>query len=583
DNPVDSAAISPDGKYLAYSDTTGLYLKLLQTGETHAWPLPKGFSAHIDSWFPDSAHVLVDHVETAAVQPSLWSASVLGGEPRKLADDAQAGVVSPDGSYIAFIRVPPVRGEIWVMRSDGEEQVKVVPYAPEDWLGRITWSPDGRNIAYIRRHVAGAFEYRTSIEVSEWRSERRNTLLSQEDLGSALCWLPDGRLVYTRAESATNQRDSNAWVVRVDKEGRTSGSSLRLTRGIGLIAGITATADGGMLVFGRTQGQSRTAVGTLSPDGSRLLAVRPLTLDENQNQPFAWTPDSKSVVLSSDRNGTFSIFKQAIDQPLPELLATGSDRKLIPRLTPDGSEVVYLSLPGSTHVNAFSAIAAVPLQGGASHIIVRGPKISTLPGPGPRLGNVECARLPSTVCVYDIQDGDQITFFQLHVKSRASSELSRIDTGGSILNWGSVDRELSRIDTGGRIINWGLSPDGSKLATILHTPTTDSIQIHSLASGETHDVTVKGWSGLWCVDWAADGNSLYVTTAKSTYAPVATTGLRSLYPQSSLLRVALDGSASLLREGESGQIMYAIPSPDGHLLAIREDVAATNVWAIENF
>src|SRR5215469_11640153 len=35
ENPVSGGAISPDGKYLAYSDATGLYLKLIRTGETH--------------------------------------------------------------------------------------------------------------------------------------------------------------------------------------------------------------------------------------------------------------------------------------------------------------------------------------------------------------------------------------------------------------------------------------------------------------------------------------------------------------------------------------------------------------------
>ena len=35
ENSVTSMAVSPDGKYLAYADNTGTYLKLLRTGETH--------------------------------------------------------------------------------------------------------------------------------------------------------------------------------------------------------------------------------------------------------------------------------------------------------------------------------------------------------------------------------------------------------------------------------------------------------------------------------------------------------------------------------------------------------------------
>jgi serine/threonine protein kinase len=43
ENPVYAAAISPDGRYLAYADLTGVFVRLLATGETHALPLPEGF------------------------------------------------------------------------------------------------------------------------------------------------------------------------------------------------------------------------------------------------------------------------------------------------------------------------------------------------------------------------------------------------------------------------------------------------------------------------------------------------------------------------------------------------------------
>jgi eukaryotic-like serine/threonine-protein kinase len=41
--PVYTAAISPDGKYLAYSDPNGFYIRLLESGETNPLKLPPGF------------------------------------------------------------------------------------------------------------------------------------------------------------------------------------------------------------------------------------------------------------------------------------------------------------------------------------------------------------------------------------------------------------------------------------------------------------------------------------------------------------------------------------------------------------
>jgi len=43
DDPVVRAAISPDGKYLAYTDLEGLHLRVIESGETHSIPLPEDF------------------------------------------------------------------------------------------------------------------------------------------------------------------------------------------------------------------------------------------------------------------------------------------------------------------------------------------------------------------------------------------------------------------------------------------------------------------------------------------------------------------------------------------------------------
>ena len=86
ENSVTSAAVSRDGKYLAYTDSTGIYLKLISTGETHPLPLPPNFPAHVDDWFQDGSHLLVTRGELPD-KLSLWSISLFGGSPRLLADE----------------------------------------------------------------------------------------------------------------------------------------------------------------------------------------------------------------------------------------------------------------------------------------------------------------------------------------------------------------------------------------------------------------------------------------------------------------------------------------------------------------
>src|SRR5207248_769091 len=120
--PVTSGAISPDGKYVAYVDSAGIHVQLLDTHETRTIPvseLPSGYVGwEIPAWFPDSTHFLVNRSSTTsgAHTGSVWVMSLLGDAPRKLRDDATAWCTSPNGQQIAFTTTPgPLRdAEVWV-------------------------------------------------------------------------------------------------------------------------------------------------------------------------------------------------------------------------------------------------------------------------------------------------------------------------------------------------------------------------------------------------------------------------------------------------------------------------------------
>ena len=93
--PVENAVVSRDGKYLAFHDNLGLYLRQIANGETRAWGLPKDFVAWPDDWFPDGTHLLVTRREGPSRTLSLWKLSLLGGNPEKLMDDAARGICVP--------------------------------------------------------------------------------------------------------------------------------------------------------------------------------------------------------------------------------------------------------------------------------------------------------------------------------------------------------------------------------------------------------------------------------------------------------------------------------------------------------
>lgn len=541
ENSVRSMALSPDGRHLAYADDTGVFFKLIRTGEIHPVALPPNFSAGVDDWFPDGSHLLVSRAEQPG-KASLWSISAFGGSPRQLADDASGGSLSPDGAHIAFRRgdltYDGVWGrEEWVMRSDGTDPVKVAASRSDaSQVGAPTWSPDGKRIAYIRSKWA--YNARTSsVEVNEWRKASAETFLSDSRLSPALHWLPDGRLIYAFG-SAQHQQDSSLWVVSLEESRKISSPPKRITGGHGWISRVTGSADGKIVIFLRGNWLPSVYIATLAPDGTHLLANRRLTLDENENIPFSWTPDSKAVLFSSDRNGTREIFKQTIDQPMAESLVTSADQVSQPRVTPDGSEILYISTPKSASRETPSSIFAIPMSGGAPRLILKDVGIF----------NVQCARLPSTICLYGMAKGNSWETFRFDVRNGKRTGPLQVDPDG----------------------NWGLSPDGSKRAIIVYGPNTGKIQLRSTSTGKTRDLVVKGWNGLIGIDWSADGRRLLVSW-------------HNFERDSALLNVTLDGKASVLLKSRNPEIWSAIPSPDGRLLAIAEAGGPKNVWQITNF
>jgi DNA-binding winged helix-turn-helix (wHTH) protein/Tol biopolymer transport system component len=540
ENNVSSASISPDGKYLAYTDNTGVYLKLIRTGETHAVTLPPNFFAHVDSWFPDGSHLLVSRMEPPG-KASLWSISVFGGSPRLLANDALGGSVSPDGARVAFHRADlTYEGwfgrEVWIMRSDGTDAIKVAADR-SSLVGTPTWSPDGKRIAYVRTALAYNSPAR-SVEVNEWENASAQSLFSDSRLTPALHWLSDGRLVYAlNTEQTAGPGDSSLWTVRLQQAGNISAVPKRLTQGSGSITQVTGSADGKVLVCLREHWSPSIYIGTLAVGGKTLLAHKRLTLDESASVPTAWTPDSTAVLFDSNRNGTSEIFKQPTDQPLAENLVTANEQLSQPRLTPDGTEILYLSTPKSPNSETLSSLLAIPIGGGTPRLVLKDVGIFA----------VECARLPSRICLYSISKGNTRETFRFDVRSGKGPGAPQIDPEGF----------------------WSLSPDGSQRAFVAVGSNQGTIQLRSTSSSKSRDVLVKGWNGLMHIDWSADGSSLLV-------------GWHHQQRDSALLRVTLDGKVSvLLRSGNF--IGYAIPSPDGRLLAILEVSPTKNVWQVVDF
>ena len=558
ENPISVSAISPDGKYLAYSDRTGTYLRLMSTGEVHSL-LPKSADVQYLSWYPDSTRLLLAWPPSPAAKMGLWILPIVGGIPRQISDEGWSAAVSPDGSQITFLKAATygeTGQELWLMRADGSDQRRILS-APADGtvFSSPVWSPDGHWIAYDKFRF-GAYSNEAWIELFNLEHGTSSEIITQPRLEGGLEWLADGRLIYAVAEPPPSQNTSNFWALPIDPNiGRPRGTPLRITSADDYVNQPSVTADGKKLVFSRFKPQLDVYVAEFFAKGPRLGMPRRLTLDDADDLPFDWTFDDSSVVFTSNRTNAsniFNIFRQRIDESSAEMLVSGPEQKPIARLNPDGSQILYLQ---SVHLEFIGGarraevqqqsqvlrLMRTPIQGGSSQLVLEAPDII----------NFQCSRAPADICVIGQAELKEYTF-------------SAFDTiKGSL-------RQVAKTDEVPSGWNWGLSPDGTLIAATEIGASRHQIRLLSLSGQPAREITVKGWNNFMSVDWAADGKGLFVSSNPTGRV-------------STLLYVDMAGNATPLWQVKNFQATWAIPSHNGKYVAIPAPTTECNVWTIETF
>jgi Tol biopolymer transport system component len=337
---------------------------------------------------------------------------------------------------------------------------------------------------------------------------------------------------------AKERHDFGIWSVRVnEKTGESAGEPVQITKGVGRVGGLSITADGKRLLLWRDNFQPTVFLSEIDSRTREFKAPRRLTFDENTNAVTAWTPDSRAVVFSSNRNGTFKLFRQAIDQTVPEVLVEG--RNIFqPRLSPDGTEILYLAGYVPEDPTQPVRLMAIPVAGGAPRLVLQTPLI----------GDIQCARSPSQLCllVSDAPPAPQV--FSFDPKNGTMQPFSPL--------------------AGITFENWGLSPDGSQIA-LVHGRFERKITFMRLNDATKREVEFNGF--IQGMDWAADSKSVFVTSWAANGA-------------SEVVGVGPGGDNRVLLKRDHGQwYLWAIPSPDGRYAALMVLTGQNNAWMVENF
>ena len=559
ENPVFSGVISPDGKYLAYSDSAGIHLKVIETNEERILSEPSGVAADagwdVAGWFPDGTRLLANLWEPSG-RPSLWAISILADNARRLRDDAIGWSVSPNGTRVAYTagRGENYSTEIWVMNPQGEEPEKILSAEENEWIDTVRWSPDGQRLAYMKWRLTPTRQER-SLETCTLKGTAPAVVIA-DPLLSGFCWTRQGYIICARADGSSTGWSSvypggntgNLWKITLDSQtGRTSEAPTRLTNWAGFyIDALGVSADGKCMTFKRNTGQMQVYVGELDAGGTRLNSPRRLTLDESSNSCGPWAADSRAVYFWSDRGGNAGIYRQAIGQDTAQLLLSSSAGTDLGNaiLSPDGLWLlfgVWQEGGASTAVR----IMRVPVHGGPSQLILEG-KNALLPC-------FDCTMAPAAFCA--------VGEFSPDLKLLTITSFDPLKGRGRVLKEIKTEQ--------GAFYDWTLTPDGSKLAFMRREEREGHIRVFSLTGGNDQEITVQGWGRLQNLEASADGKAFYSG---------------SISPEGAiLLRIDMEGRAQVLWRQKGTLLTWAMPSPDGRRLAFSGAARNTNLWMVEGF
>ena len=565
ENAVTGGAISPDGRYLAYADLDGIHVKLIETGETRNVPQPEEFRGVQVNWgiistWVDVGRFIVNAI-VAGHRYSVWVVPAMEGAPKKLREDAFAGSVSRDGSWVAFAAKwgQLEYREMWLMRPDGTEARKMWDADPNTGFTGTEWSPDGQRLSYSLAHPEPN-GVRHSIESRDLNGGPAAIEIPAS--GWDWSWMPDGRMLHVVDGPGPAGENCNFWAIPIDsRTGVPLEKPKRLTNWAGFcMDGPSPTADAKRLVFRRWFWEGTVYVGDLEANGRRMTAPRRLTLNEGRNYPATWTADSKAVVFGSYRDGRWRTYKQFLNEDSAQPIVTVTDRdEEGARVSPNGAWLLYIA-SASEDGSTVRELMRVPIDGGQPQLVLR--------VEAPTYAGLRCAKTPATICVIAelTVDRKQLVFTALDPLKGRGRELARFDTDPAT-------------DTN---YVWDLSPEGTRVAVVRYSE--GRIRIVPMDRQPPREIVVKGWKNLQSVDWAADGKALFV----SSLTPVSST----------LLHVDLQGNARLLLEQKGStspagrpwdqslggpSASWAVPSPDGRHLAIYDWKLSANMWMMENF
>lgn len=509
---VAGAVISPDGNLIAYvlGESEGNSIWVQQVGTASNIRIVPPTKAEVWGliFTPDNKHVYYNLFFGDKTDPELFKVPSLGGVIEKIPNVIASSITfSPDGKRLAYTLPDSAAGFSYLMISDvdgGNAHEFIKKKHPNTFEGRgqvISWSPDGKTIACLVNYFEADASYSSIVGINTNDGTEKPLSTQRWYNVFSIEWLKDGSGLLISGSDKMNGSGQVRFLSYPE------GSMRQITNDLNMYDWLSVTVNGKSLVTVQTNTINSIFVGESKDSTNDFKEV---VSEVGLLSPFVWTPDGK-IIYRSDKDGISNLWIMEADGTNRKQLTINAQvdsRGLC--ISPDGKYLVFASWRSGKsnlwRVNADGSNLTQLTDGeaeahpqctpdGSTVIYQKGlltfPTLWKVPlsGGTPEKLTEFRAKWPSIS-----NDGNLISYFYMaDNKWRIGIILSE---GGPMLNYFDVPANL-----GGSVVRW--SPDNKSLfyintigniSNVWSLPLGDSEKPKQVTNFTSHLLSDFSWS-----------------------------------------------------------------------------------------
>lgn len=333
---------SPDGSAIAFQSNRDGHWKIWVIGANGENPHALSsdpFDEREPSWSPDGKSIAF--TSTRSGKFDIWARSLADGSVRRLSMGAggnSRASWSPDGSQVAYLSERQAASGIYVSDLQGQERqaarIKLSGGPSIAPAGVPTWTPDGKDVIYVKFEAAQAKMMRGDellLEGEDFHPFRMQWLSDREFLYAA-----DGKIKRRSLDGGAAQIvpfTAPLQVRRAHYRMKTQDLKSAAARPVRGVQRAVLSPDGTQIAFTALGGLWMMNIGG---EPRRLTDDGPYAVIDP-----AWSPDGRSIAFATDRGGSLDIWTMELASGDTTRITDAPGAEIRPAWSPDGKKLAY--------------------------------------------------------------------------------------------------------------------------------------------------------------------------------------------------------------------------------------------------